>query len=64
MRIQYPPLLDLETTLVGFHLDGRKLVVDVKVGKKDAALVLGEDEARNLKKALEDGLFKLSLKHG
>lgn len=64
MRIKYPPLLDLETVLTGSHLEGRLLVVDVKIGKKDAALVLSEDEARNLKKALEDGIFKLSLKHG
>jgi len=64
MRIKYPPLLDLETVLTGFHIDGRHVVVDVKIGKRDAALVLAEDEARNLKKALEDGIFKLSLKHG
>ena len=62
MRIKYPPLLDLETVLTGSHLDGRHIVVDVKIGKKDASLVLSEEEARNLKKALEDGLFKLSLR--
>ena len=62
MRIKYPPLIDLDVALTGHHNEGRLVVIDAKLGKKDAALVLSAEEARNLKKALEDALFDLAKK--
>jgi hypothetical protein len=62
MRIKYPPLIDLDVALTGHHNEGRLVVIDAKLGKKDAALILSPEEARNLKKALEDALFDLAKK--
>lgn len=62
MRIKYSPLIDLEVALTGWHLEGRHVQIDAKLGKKDAALVLSQEEARNLKKALEDALFQMAAK--
>jgi hypothetical protein len=62
MRIVYRPLVDLEVALVGHHNEGRSVVIEAKLGKKDATLVLAPEEARNLKKALEDSLFQLATK--
>ena len=62
MQIIYRPFVDLEVALVGHHNEGRSVVIDAKLGKKDASLVLSSDEARNLKKALEDALFDLAKK--
>lgn len=62
MRIKYPPLIDLDVALTGHHNDGRLVVIDAKLGKKDAALVLTTDEARNLKRALEEALFDFAKK--
>jgi len=65
MRIIYKPLVDLEVALVGWRLDGKAVHVEAKIGKRDAALILSAEEARNLKRALEDGLFQLASKgHG
>jgi hypothetical protein len=63
MRIKYPPLIDLDVLLNGWHLEGRHaVVIDAKLGKKDCALVLTEEEARNLKAALETALFQIATK--
>jgi hypothetical protein len=62
MQIIYRPLVNLEVALVGHHNEGRTVVIEAKLGKKDASLVLSSDEARNLKKALEDALFDLAKK--
>jgi hypothetical protein len=63
MRIKYPPLIDLDVLLTGFHLEGRHtVVIDAKLGKKDCALVLSDEEARNLKAALESALFQIATK--
>jgi hypothetical protein len=62
MRIKYPPLIDLDVALTGHHNEGRLVVIEAKLGKKDAALILSTEEARNLKKALEDALFELAKK--
>ena len=62
MRIVYKPLINLDVALVGHHNEGREVVIDAKLGKKDASLVLSSEEARNLKKALEDALFQLATK--
>lgn len=65
MRIVYRPLVDLEVALTGWRLDNKLVTIDAKIGKRDAALILSPEEARNLKKALEDGLFQLATKgHG
>ena len=47
MRIIYKPLVNLEVALVGHHNEGREVVIDAKLGKKDASLVLSSEEARN-----------------
>lgn len=62
MKIVYRPLIDLEVALVGHHNDNKTIVIEAKIGKKDASLVLSSEEARNLKKALEDSLFALATK--
>jgi hypothetical protein len=62
MRIIYKPLVNLEVALVGHHNENRDVVIEAKIGKKDASLVLSTEEARNLKKALEDALFQLATK--
>jgi hypothetical protein len=62
MQIKYPPLINLDVALTGSHLDGRHVVIDAKLGKKDAALVLTAEEARNLKAALETAIFQLATK--
>lgn len=62
MRIVYKPLINLDVALVGHHNEGREIVIDAKLGKKDASLVLTSEEARNLKKALEDALFQQAAK--
>lgn len=62
MRIVYKPLVNLDVALVGHHNEGREIIIDAKLGKKDASLVLSPEEARNLKKALEEALFTLATK--
>lgn len=65
MRIVYSPFIDKETKLTGWHLEGREVVIDAAIGTRPAELRLAEEEARNLKKALEDALFRLATKgHG
>ncbi len=62
MRIVYKPLIDLDVTLTGHKTEGKAVVIEAKIGKKDASLVLSAEEARNLKAALEDGIFRLAAK--
>ena len=62
MRIKYSPLIDLDVALTGHHNEGRHVFIEAKLGKKDAFLILSPEEARNLKKALEDALFELAKK--
>jgi len=62
MRIVYKPLIDLDVALVGHHNEGKQVVIEAKLGKKDATLMLTAEEARNLKKALEDALFHMAAK--
>lgn len=64
MRIKYSPLIDLDVLLNGWHLEGRHVVIEAKLGKKDASLVLSDEEARNLKAALEAALFQIATKRG
>lgn len=62
MRIVYSPFIDKDTKLTGWHLEDREVIIDAAIGKRPAELRLSEEESRNLKKALEDALFKLATK--
>lgn len=60
MRIVYRPLINMDTVLVGHHLDNGEVVIDATIKGKAAALVLTEADARNLKTMLDAALFKLT----
>lgn len=60
MRIVYRPLINMDTDLVGQHLDGREVVIDASVKGRAAELRLSEAEARGLKSMLDAALFKLA----
>jgi hypothetical protein len=60
MRIVYKPFINMDTVLVGHHIDAGEVVIDATIKGKAAALVLTEADARTLKTMLESALFKLT----
>ena len=60
MRIVYGAFINMETALVGQHLEVGEVVIDAAIKGKPAQLRLSEADARTLKGFLDAALFKLT----